>query len=341
MDNSEIVEIYKQIIKEVYRFEGKTILITGCCGFLGKIFTHFFLYINHHLRVPCKIIGCDNFIIGAPKLDIEDPNFTFLNHDITLPLLQKLESKVDFILACHGIADPAAYIKFPEATLAGSYGGSFNTLDVAKEHKSESVVLFSSSEIIGGFADTIVPTPELDRACFKAKGERAAYDTSKLLCMVIGDIYYRKYGINVKNVLPFNVYSSNLPLRDKRVLSSFISKSLKGEPLVVFGEGKETRSLCHAIDFIYGCLLVLLNGRPNQHYNIGSDLQEISMKDLAFLVASITGATVQFVEAPPVYASQPQRRMPDISLARKELGYNPKISLEDGIKRYWNWAKTQ
>lgn len=339
MDNTEIIEIYEKIKHESHRFEGKVICITGCCGFLGRIFTHLFLHLNKYLKSPCTIYGCDNFIVGAPKLDIIDPNFIFFNHDITLPLVSKLDKKVDFLIGCHGIADPKIYIKYGKETLDGSYFGSFNVLDVAKEHKSESVILFSSSEVVGGFADTIIPTPEMDRVCFPPKGERAPYDTSKLLTLVIGDLYYRKYGINIKNILPYNAYSSNLPLRDNRLLSNFMNQSVQGKPLMVYGQGLETRTLVHAVDLIYGCLLVLLNGKPNQHYNIGNDKPEMSVKDLAILVSSITGAKIEFIPADPVYASQPKRRAPDITLARTELGYNPTISLEDGIRRYWKWAK--
>lgn len=338
MNNKEILEISNRIkFEDFKRFSGKTILITGCCGFLGKIFTHLFLSINKYLPNPCKVIGLDNFIVNLPTLDVNDSNFTFFNHDIAIPITSKIEGNVDFILGCHGIADPNVYIKYNKETLDGAYFGSFNILDLAKERKTESVVLFSSSEIIGGFADTIVPTPELDVSCFKVKGERSAYDTSKLLSIVIGDIYFRKYGVNVKNILPFNVYSSNHSLKDKRILPSFMSQAINNKPLQVYGAGNETRTFCHAQDFIYGCLLVLLHGKPNQHYNIGNDKPEISIKDLALLVSSITGAKIEFVKAAPVYASQPQRRCPDISLARKELGYEPIISLEEGIKRYWDW----
>lgn len=340
MNQLEIQEIFERIKHEVSRFEGKTVLITGCGGFLGRIFTHFFLYINKHLKSPCKVLGLDSFIVNLPKIDIDDKNFTFFNHDISVPITSKIDGNVDFIIACHGIADPKIYVQYNKEVLDGAYFGSFNLLDLAKERKSESVVLFSSSEIIGGFADTIVPTPELNSACFPIKGERCAYDCSKLLSIVIGDIFYRKYGVNVKNVLPFNVYSSNLSLKDKRVLASFMSKAVNGQPLTVYGEGSETRTMVHAVDFIYGCLLVLLNGKSNQHYNIGNDKPEISMKDLAYLVAKITGATVEFVKADPVYANQPKRRCPDISLARKELGYEPKISLEEGIRRYWEYVKS-
>lgn len=339
MNQSEIQAIYERIPDQIHRFEGKTIVITGCLGFLGKIFTHFFLHINKRLKNPCRVIGLDNFIIGLPQIDIEDPNFTFYNHDITLPIHNKIDGPVDFILGCHGIANPLVYIKFNKEVLDGAYFGSFNLLDLAKDKKTESVLLFSSSEIIGGFADTIVPTPELDVSCFKMKGERSSYDTSKLLSIIIGDIYYRKYGINVKNVLPFNVYSSNLSLKDQRVLASFISKAFNNQPLTIYGDGTETRTFCHAQDFIYGCLLVVLNGRPNQHYNIGNDNPEISMKDLAILVSKITGAKIEYIPADAVYVSQPKRRCPDISLARKELGYEPKITLSEGIQMYWDYVK--
>lgn len=342
MNDAEIVEIIHKLGYEGFKFQGKTILITGACGFLGKIFTHFFLNANHSFRhLPCKVIACDNFIIGMPRPDINDPNYRFINHDICLPFGTKIPEKIDFIINCSGIADPNVYTKFPLETFAVSSDGTRNILELAFQHKCESVLLFSSSEIFGTPSDDLIPTPELKYSLANFTGERASYDIGKVVILMLADVYYRRFGVNVKSVLPFNVFSSDMSLKDKRVIPSFMKSLLEDKPITVYGEGAETRTFCYATDFIFGALLVLLNGKNGDYYNLGNPNNEISMWNLANIIKGITGKNgiIQKIPYPDVYKVQPQRRCPSIEKAKRELGFEPIISLEDGVKRYWDWIQ--
>lgn len=113
MDNSEIEEIKDKLGEKIHLFSDKVILIAGCLGSLGKIYSHLFIYLNQFLEKPCKVIGIDNFIVGLPKLDIQDKNFIFFNHDICLPLDEKIKGRIDFVINVASIADPNVYIKYP------------------------------------------------------------------------------------------------------------------------------------------------------------------------------------------------------------------------------------
>lgn len=344
MNQTEITEIISRLkVTDIFRLTNKTVLITGCCGFLGKIFTHVFLEINKMLPedVRNKIIGADNFIVGLPKPDIEDPNYRFINHDICLPFGTKISEKIDFIINCSGIADPNVYIKFPLETFEVSSTGTKNILELAFQHKSESVVLFSSSEIYGTPPDELIPTPELGHALANFTGDRASYDIGKVVILMLADVYARKFKVNVKSILPFNVFSSDMSLKDKRVIPAYFNSILKGEKIKVYGTGEETRTFCYATDFIYGALLVLLDGKNGEFYNLGNPNNEISMSKLAFKVLDIAGEQnmrVDWVPYPDVYKVQPQRRCPSIDKAKRELGFEPKVSLDEGIKRYWKWV---
>lgn len=342
MNQTEIKEIVLRITHNCQHFSGKTILITGCCGFLGKIFTHVFLELNKTLlSEPCKIIGADNFIVNLPKPDIEDPNYRFINHDICIPFGTKISEKINYIINCSGIADPNVYIKFPLETFSVSSDGTRNVLELAFQHKCESVVLFSSSEIFGTPPDELIPTPELKTSLAQFTGERAAYDIGKVVILTLADIFHRRFGVNVKSILPFNVFSSDMSLKDKRVIPAYIKACLNNEAIEVFGEGAETRTFCYSTDFIYGALLILLNGKNGDYYNLGNPENEISMYDLARLVKKITNSESKVVKVPYpiVYKVQPQRRCPSIEKAKNELDFKPEVSLEEGIRRYWAWVQ--
>ncbi len=344
MNDLEIKEIVFHITHQSQRFSGKTILITGCCGFLGKIFTHVFLELNKtSLREHCKIIGADNFIVGLPRPDINDANYRFINHDICLPFGTKIHEKIDYIINCSGIADPNVYTQFPLETFAVSSDGTRNILELAFQHKCESVLLFSSSEIYGTPPDEMIPTPELKYSIANFTGERAAYDIGKVIILTLADIYYRRFAVKVKTVLPFNVFSSDMSLKDKRVIPSYINSILNNKAINVFGDGSETRTFCYATDFIYGALLILLDGKNGDYYNLGNPENEISMLDLAYLTENITGKSglVKKVPYPDVYKIQPQRRCPSIFKMVTQLGFEPKVSLKEGIERCWNWVQSE
>lgn len=331
-DINEIVGFLGDLNKE---FKDKTVLVAGCCGFLGQIFTRYFL------KVGAKVIGMDNFVVGFPKLDIQDENFIFFNHDVCQPLFNKLhEYYPDFIVNCCGIADPKVYFRFAEECMDISYLGTKNVLQLAREKKTKATLLFSSSEIYGNPAPDKIPTDESYNGDLSSTGKRAMYDQFKRSLETVGDVYSRDYEMNVKIVRPFNTYSSAMSLKDNRILPSCMRNILKGESIKLYKPATETRTFCYVTDFINGAIRILLSPGNFDIYNCGNDNPEISIYDLANLVVKITetNTEIELIDPPPVYEIQPQRRCPNINKLKK-LGYEPKISLEEGIKRYYNWAR--
>lgn len=336
IQNQEIEEIIASLGHLNDKFKNQTIAVFGCGGFLGHLFTKYFL------AVGAKVVGMDNFIIGVPKVDIDNPNFTFFNHDLCQDVSDKLKDfDIDYIMNCAGIADPKVYSKFPINCMDISYIGTKNILYFASKSRVKSTFLFSSSEIYGNPDPKFIPTPEEYNGDCPSVGERACYDQFKRGLETVGDVYSRIYGVNVKVVRPFNTYSSYMSLKDNRVLPSFMRNILENKPIQLYKPSDETRTFCYATDFINGCIRVLLSEQSKfEIYNCGNDTPEISMADLAKLVVDVakTNTPIELVEPPAVYKIQPKRRCPDITKLRK-LGYEPKVSLEKGIERYYNWAK--
>jgi UDP-glucuronate decarboxylase len=333
--------------KDVHRFNGKTILIAGGAGFLGRVCISFFKYINEHvLFQPIKIICLDNYIARS---DLEDsckdnPNIEVIHHDITKPIWMKIKKgqKIDFIINLSGIAAPSLYKRYPEETLDVSYTGTINILQLAYNEDVESVLSFSSSEIYATPPDDLIPTPESYIGQVPTMDTRSCYDVGKLVLETINHTYYTHKGVNCKIARPFNVYAYS-SITDTRVLPNFIKAILKNENLKVYSENNNTRTFCFITDAITGFLKILLLGKIGNVYNIGCEKPEITMKDLAELVLKISGnqkSKVEIVPYPSYYPStEPARRCPDISKAKDELGYSPRVSLEEGIKKYYNWAK--
>ncbi len=335
IQNTEIEEIIDSLGGLSQEFKGSTILILGCGGFLGHIFTKFFL------EAGAKVIGMDNFVIGLPKLTIDNPNFKFYNHDVCKPLFGKLHGEtIRYIINCSGIADPKVYSQFPEECMDISYIGTKNVLDFARERGIKSTLLFSSSEIYGDPFPEFIPTREDYNGNCQTTGDRSQYDEFKRALETCGYVYNKKYGINVKIVRPFNTYSSFMSLKDNRILPSCMRNILSNQSIKLFKPASEKRTFCYATDFIDGAIRILLSGGTFDIYNCGNDTPEISMTDLAKLVVDVTktNTPIELVDPPDVYKVQPQRRCPDITKL-KGLGYRPKISLEKGIERYYAWAK--
>lgn len=332
----EIEEIKSNLGNLNENFSKETILILGCGGFLGHLFTKYFL------SVGSKVIGMDNFVVGLPRLEINHPNFEFFNHDVCQQFFDKLHGKkIDRVINCCGIADPKIYSKYPIECMDISYNGTKNVLQFIREKKIKSSIFYSSSEIYGDPFEEFIPTKEDYNGNCPTIGERSMYDEGKRILETACSVYSRLYDINIKVIRPFNTYSSFMSLKDNRVLPSFMRNILESEPIRLFKPANETRTFCYATDFIEGCIRILLSEKSKfEIYNCGNDSPEISMADLADLVVKVTqsNTTIDLVDPPPVYKIQPKRRCPDITKL-KNLGYKPKITLEEGIRRYFVWAK--
>lgn len=344
-DVDEIVESMSPSFRR--EFSGKRILITGGRGFLGRYFTAVFLRLNNwydreDLR-RCELVVLDNLITAGVAGSVSVPStreMAFVNHDIIRPFYP--ERPVDFILHAAGIASPHWYRKYPLETLEVATTGLKNVMDLAQRQPGCKISFFSSSEIYGDPDPSHVPTTEDYRGYVSSLGPRACYDESKRLGETLVRIYHETKGVHGTIIRPFNVYGPGMQRNDYRVLPNFGARIMDGEPLHIYGTGNQTRTFCYVTDAIRGFLQVLVNGKSGEPYNVGNPSPEISMRELAIEVGHVLRKDVKFetVDYPESYpADEPNRRCPDISKARSHVGYEPTVSLRDGLTRFFNWAE--
>lgn len=342
---TDIDEICKSLGPLAQEFGGKRILVTGARGFLGRYITDVFVQLNRTALAekPCEVIAIDN-LVTAGKAGAESPgdrSVAFVNHDIIKPFYP--ERPVDYVLHLAGIASPYYYRKWPLETLEVATTGLKNVLELAKGSPAARLLFFSSSEIYGDPDPAHVPTAESYHGYVSCLGARACYDESKRLGETLVRIYHTHFGVKGMIVRPFNVYGPGMQKLDYRVLPNFAARVLAGEPLNIYGNGKQTRTFCYVTDAIRGFLQVLVNGQPGEPYNIGNPRPEISMVQLAETIGqALPDLKVQhrLIEHPDTYpADEPQRRCPDITKARLQVGYEPQVGLEDGLRRFFGWAK--
>ncbi len=342
--NSDIQEVVDLLVEPAQKFSGKTILLTGARGFLGRYFTEIFNDLNMRvLKEPVKIIAMDNLITSG-KEGAQIPtykNFQFIEHDVTIQF--DWDSKLDFIIHAAGIASPFYYRAYPLETLEVAMTGTRRMLDLALSHKAK-FVFFSSSEIYGDPDPKHVPMAESYRGNVSCQGPRACYDESKRVGETLSYIYNNLYGIHTNTIRPFNVFGPGMQETDYRVLPNFASRIKGRRPLQVYGSGNQTRTFCYITDAMVGFLLVILKGVPGEAYNIGNPEPEISMKDLVKRIQSVSNSEVKYhlIEYPDSYpADEPNRRAPDIKKARVQLGFAPLVSLDQGLSRFLEWADTE
>jgi|GEM_PF-71151 UDP-glucuronate decarboxylase len=344
---SDLDLIYRGLKDEVKLLEGKTLLISGGSGFIGNYVNATIYYLNKKvLKKPCQVITIDNYITGSRKnylADIEkDKNFTFLHHDVRLPL--NINQKIDYIIHAAGLASPVYYKKYPLETIESAILGAKNLLELARVAKTKSFLFFSSSEIYGDPEPQSVPTPETYHGKVSSIGPRACYDESKRLAETFCITYNQVYGVPIKIVRPFNVYGPGMKYDDRRVIPTFLYEGLRGHSLPVHDRGVQTRTFCYISDAVIGFFKVLLKGRNGEVYNIGNDKPELGMYELAVIIAGLLKNNVQprRKSYPKDYpAGEPQRRCPDIAKAEKELEFKPRIGLDEGLSRTIKWFKEE
>lgn len=337
---SDIQEIVVRLGDEAKAFAGRTILLSGGAGFLGRYFTAVLSALNEHaLSKPCRIIVCDNLITGGAVTGGWPAGVRFLQHDVIQPL--KLEEPVDYVIHAAGIASPYYYRKYPLETLEVATIGTKQMLHYGVARKLKGFLFFSSSEIYGDPDPRHVPTQESYRGNVSSLGPRACYDESKRLGETLCLIFHEVHGVPTKIVRPFNVYGPGMKEKDYRVLPNFAGRIKTGQSLLLYGTGRQTRTFCYVTDAIVGFLKTLLYGTPSQAYNIGNPVPEVSMHELAKTLERVLGRRlpVQLMEYPDSYPSdEPQRRCPDISKAALQLNYIPVVTLEEGLRRFMDWA---
>ena len=348
---SKIIEQdMKEMSKELENYydtiSGKTFLITGGAGFLGRYLVSLLDYMNYAklLKKPCKIILVDNFITGVKDWIVPDENLILINQDITKPL--KIEGEVDYIIHAASLASPKFYYKYRLETINVGIAGTTNMLELAKEKNVKSFLFTSSSEIYGNPPPEFIPTNENYLGNVSCTGPRACYDEPKRIGETLCVNYSDVHNIPVKIVRPFNVFGPGMRLDDGRALANFILYAIKGEKIPVYGDGKNTRTFCYISNFIVGLYQVLFSNYNKEPFNVGVDYPEISMVDLASLVHVLVEnreSSVDIIVGPSdVYTlSNPDRRCPDLTKVKTLIGYNPKIGLAPGITRYIEWIKEE
>ena len=341
--NSDIDEICHRIAEPAQAMAGKSILLTGSRGFLGRYFIEIFARLNEDiLDQPVTLTAFDNLITSG-KEGAEIPeirNMRFVNQDVTKPF--DWDGPLDYVIHAAGIASPYYYRAYPLETLEVAITGTRKMLELAEAHSAR-FVFFSSSEIYGDPDPKHVPMAESYRGNVSCQGPRACYDESKRVGETLSYIYHTTYGTKTNTIRPFNVFGPGMQETDYRVLPNFASRIKGGVPLNVYGSGDQTRTFCYITDAMVGFLLVVLRGVSGEAYNIGTPKPEITMIDLVKKIELISSKSVHYniVEYPDSYpADEPNRRAPDIRKARLQLDFNPQVSLDQGLKRFLDWANT-
>lgn len=304
----------------------KRILITGGAGFLGSHLCDRFIQEEFH------VIAMDNLITGTLK-NIEHlfhlPNFEFYNCDVSK--FVHVPGHLDYILHFASPASPIDYLKIPIQTLKVGSLGTHNLLGLAKEKRAR-ILVASTSEVYG---DPLVhPQNEDYWGNVNPIGPRGVYDEAKRFQEAITMAYHRFHGLETRIVRIFNTYGPRMRLNDGRVLPAFIGQALRGEDLTIFGDGSQTRSFCYVDDLVEGIYRLLMSDYPYP-VNIGNP-DEITIKEFADEIIKLTGTT-QKVIYKPLPQDDPKQRRPDITKAKEILGWEPKVSRSEGLKRTYKY----
>jgi UDP-glucuronate decarboxylase len=272
-------------------------------------------------------------------LDQLDPNFEWIYGDAIIGA--QLPDKFDYIIHAAGIASPQHYRANPLATIDVAVNVTRALLERAKSDSAR-MLFFSSSEIYGDPFPQFVPTSEDYRGNVTTRGPRACYDESKRMGETLCWVYENYFDVHVSIARPFNVYGPGMMPKDYRVLPNFAASLARNEPLQVYGNGNQTRTFCYITDAIVGFVKILIDAEKPDVFNVGNPTPEIGIKDLALLIQQVTGSgfEIELSEYPSTYpADEPNRRCPDISKMRSVLSYQPEISLQIGLDRFFGWAK--
>ncbi|MGC4233484.1 MAG: SDR family oxidoreductase [Niabella sp.] len=307
----------------------KRVLITGAAGFLGSHLCDRFIKEGYH------VIGMDNLITGDLK-NLEhlfpNPDFEFYHHDVTKYI--HIPGSLDYILHFASPASPIDYLKIPIQTLKVGAMGTHNCLGLAKA-KGARILVASTSEVYG---DPLVhPQTEEYWGNVNPVGPRGVYDEAKRYLESITMAYHTFHKVETRIIRIFNTYGPRMRLNDGRALPAFIGQALRGENITVFGDGSQTRSFCYVSDLVEGIYRLLLSDYTGP-VNIGNP-DEISLKDFAEEVLSLTGNTVKIVYE-PLPVDDPKQRKPDITKAKTILKWEPKINRAEGLRETYNYFKS-
>ncbi|PIQ99483.1 MAG: NAD-dependent dehydratase [Nitrospinae bacterium CG11_big_fil_rev_8_21_14_0_20_45_15] len=304
-------------------------LVTGGAGFLGSHLCDYFLAKGH------EVICMDNLSTGSLGniAHIHSKKFHFIQHNVTEYI--RIDGELDYILHFASPASPIDYLELPIQTLKVGSLGTHNTLGLAKKKRAV-FLLASTSEVYG---DPLVhPQEESYWGNVNPVGPRGVYDEAKRFAEAIAMAYHRTHGVDAKIVRIFNTYGPRMRLRDGRAIPNFIRQALTGEDLTVYGDGSQTRSFCFYKDLIEG-LHSLLMSNTNEPVNIGNP-SEMTIKEMAEKILKATGSGGKVIYE-PLPKDDPKVRQPNIDKARSLLGWEPKVSLDDGLKETMDYFKAK
>jgi UDP-glucuronate decarboxylase len=300
----------------------KRVLVTGGAGFLGSHLCEKLLDLGH------DVVCVDNFFTGSKSNIVHllgNPYFELLRHDITFPLYVEVDEIYN--LACP--ASPVHYQFDPVQTTKTSVVGAINMLGLAKRVKAK-ILQASTSEIYGD--PEVHPQPESYKGAVSTIGPRACYDEGKRCAETLFFDYKRQHNVDIKVVRIFNTYGTNMHPNDGRVVSNFIVQALQNEDITIYGDGKQSRSFCYVDDLISGMIKMMAS--PDSFsgpVNLGNP-EEFTMIELAKKVIELTNSKSKIVYN-DLPQDDPMQRQPDITLAKRELQWEPSISLEEGLKK--------
>ncbi|MFN8831660.1 MAG: UDP-glucuronic acid decarboxylase family protein [Labrys sp. (in: a-proteobacteria)] len=303
-------------------FTSSRILVTGGAGFLGSHLVERLLAQGH------EVICVDNFFTGTRRNVehlLDHRRFELLRHDVCFPLYVEVDEIYN--LACP--ASPVHYQHDPVQTTKTSVHGAINMLGLAKRVKAK-ILQASTSEVYGD--PTVHPQVESYWGNVNPIGIRACYDEGKRCAETLFFDYHRQHGVRIKVARIFNTYGPRMRPDDGRVVSNFIVQALRGDPITIYGEGRQTRSFCYVDDLVDGLVrLMETDDAVTGPFNLGNP-HEISIADLAGLVLRLTGSAAPLVNR-PLPQDDPMQRRPDIARAAALLGWRPTVPVEDGLRR--------
>jgi len=304
------------------------LLITGGAGFLGSHLC------DRFIEAGDNVVCMDNLCTGDTKNIAHlkgNTDFEYVDHNVSEFI--EVGGKLDAVLHFASPASPVDYLKMPIQTLKVGALGTHNALGLAKAKRAR-FLLASTSEVYGN--PLVHPQSESYWGNVNPVGPRGVYDEAKRYAEALTMAYHRVHGIDTKIARIFNSYGPRMRMGDGRVVPNFINQALKGEPLTVYGDGSQSRSFCYVSDLIEG-ICGLLESKEKEPVNLGNP-EEMTVMEFAKRVIEITGAKSR-IAYKPLPVDDPKTRQPDISKAKKVLGWEPKVGLEEGLRKTIGWFK--